>query len=72
MAGTPGHSGGKRAGAGRPPQTRTLRSGQQILVHEADTNGNYRAPGDMATVEVVSRTMLVLHLRESGKIIIGY
>lgn len=72
MPGTKKHSGGARPGAGRPPQSRTFKTGQQILIHEADANGNYTTPGNIAMVEVVSRTKIVLHLSDSGKIIIGY
>lgn len=71
MTGKPGRSGGKREGAGRPVQTRTLRTGEQLLYHEHDANNNPTAMPCIATVEVVSRTKMILHLDDS-KIILGY
>jgi hypothetical protein len=71
MAGTKGKSGGKREGAGRPVETRTLRTGQQLLYHEHDASDNPTAMPCMATVEVVSRTKIILHL-DNSKIILGY
>lgn len=71
MPGTKNHSGGARPGAGRPPQTRTLRSGQKLLIHETDTNGDFTI-GDLVTVQVVSRTKVYLMREDGSRIIIGY
>lgn len=72
MAGTPSHSGGKRPGAGRPIASRTLRTGQQLLMHEQNTDGTFYAMGELLTVEIVSRTKLILKREDGGQIILGY
>lgn len=71
MSGTKEHSGGKREGAGRPVISRTLRTGQRLLIHERDAAGN-PALGDMATVEIVSRTKIILRHDNGEETIIGY
>lgn len=72
MTGKPGRSGGSRPGAGRPVQTRTLRTGQQLLYHEETADGRPTAMPGMATVEIISRTKIVLHMDDGSQIILGY
>lgn len=72
MAGAPGRSGGKRPGAGRPVESRTLRTGQTLLLHERTADGGFTL-GEMVEVEIISRTKFVLHNRETGdQYILGY
>lgn len=72
MTGKPGRSGGSRPGAGRPVATRTLHTGMQLLYHETDNTGRPTVMPSMATVEIVSRTKIVLHMDNGNQIILGY
>jgi hypothetical protein len=71
MSGTPGRSGGKRPGAGPKVKTRTLRTGQQLLCHEM-TADNQPTMGDLVTVEIISRTKIVLRHDDGSAIVLGY
>jgi hypothetical protein len=71
MAGTPGRSGGKRPGAGRPVASRTLRTGQQILVHETTAEGGFTAL-EMVSVQIVSCTQIKLCYADGRCIVLGY
>jgi hypothetical protein len=72
MSGKPGRSGGRREGAGRPPKTRTLRTGTQLLYHYHAADGSIGEMPQMATVEVVSRTLIRLRLESGESISLGY
>jgi len=72
MTGKPGRSGGKREGAGRPVQTRTLRTGMQLLYHELTADNRPLDLGEMVTVEVVSRTKIILRRENGAQITLGY
>lgn len=72
MTGQPNRSGGKRPGAGRPVVTRTLRQGQCLLLSEQYPDGGFTI-SELVEVEIVSRTKIILHNRETGtKYVLGY
>jgi len=71
MAGTPGRSGGKRPGAGAPVRTRKLSTGQKLLYHETTADGGFTL-GGLVTVEVVSRTKIIIRHDDGSAIILGY
>lgn len=72
MPGTPGRSGGKRPGAGRPVESRTLHTGQRILYHEFTADDHPVDVGGMVTVEIISRTKLILRHENGTQFILGY
>lgn len=72
MAGTPGRSGGKRPGAGRPVATRTLRTGQRLLYNEFTADGQFVDTFGMVTVEVISRTKIILKHDNGTEFVLGY
>jgi hypothetical protein len=72
MAGTPGRSGGKRPGAGPKVKTRTLRTGQQLLCHEMTADNTPVGIGDLVTVEIVSRTKIILRHDDGSTTVLGY
>ena len=63
MPGTKGHSGGARPNSGPKLRSWRLRAGDQMLAQEiyAET-GKAASMTRLATVEVESRTILVIHL----------
>lgn len=72
MPGTKGHSGGSRPGAGQKPKTRTLRLGQQLLFHLHDADDRIMEMPQMAEVESMTRTQIVLRLENGQYIRLGY
>lgn len=67
MTGKPNCSGGKRAGAGPPIRKWTLRTGDTLATWEQVTGGA-QAPGRLATIEVVSRTVLIIRMDDGTEI----
>jgi hypothetical protein len=67
MAGKPGRSGGRRPGAGRPPQSWRLRNGDTCAAWETQ-DGKQVGIGRLATVLVVSRSVLVIRLDDGTEI----
>jgi len=41
-------------------------------MHEQNTDGTFYAMGELLTVEIVSRTKLILKREDGGQIILGY
>lgn len=72
MSGKPGRSGGKRPGVGPKVKTRTLRTGQQLLYHEYTADNMLAGMGDLVTVEIVSRTKIILRHADGSTITLGY
>ena len=69
MPGTKGRSGGSRPNAGRKPQSWRLRAGDQMLAQELYTaTGKAASLTRLATVEIESRTILVIHLDDGTDI----
>ena len=62
MSGAKGKSGGRREGAGRPPQSFTLRPSHGIIVWEHDEDGHPVGLSRGATVTEITRTTLTLSL----------
>jgi hypothetical protein len=59
MSGIKGKSGGARPGAGRPVATRTLRTGQELLLHEVTPDGLHML-SEMLTVTEMTHTQITL------------
>jgi len=72
MTGTPGRSGGKRPGAGRPVATRTLRTEQQLLYQEITADDRPVGIGALVTVEIISRTKIYLRHPDGSRSVLGY
>ena len=68
MTGKPGRSGGARSGSGRKPQSWHLRNDDQLLAQELDATGKPASMPRLATIEVESRTVLVIHLDDGTDI----
>lgn len=60
MAGKPGRSGGKRAGAGRPVESVTLRRSQKWLAHEFAADGRTIGLGRLVEAVEISRNRVLL------------
>ena len=67
MAGKPGRSGGARPGAGRPPQSWRLKDGDTCAAWEFQ-DGRQIGLGRLATVQIKSRTILVIRLDDGTEI----
>ena len=62
MTGKPGRSGGARSGSGRKPQSWRLCNNDEMLAQELDASCKPVKMPRLATIEVESRTVLVIHL----------
>lgn len=67
MAGKPGRSGGKRDGAGRKPESWRLHDGDVLAAWET-LDGHQVGLGRLATVQVVSRSVMVIRLDDGTEI----
>lgn len=62
MPGTKGRSGGARPNSGPKLQSWRLHTDDELLAQELDANGKPASMPRLATIEVESRTVLVIHL----------
>lgn len=62
MSGKTGRSGGRRPGAGRPPQSFTLRPKHALIIWERDEHGNPVGLSRGARITSITSTTLTLSL----------
>ena len=52
--------------------SRTIKRGGKLLSHETDASDNWQLPGEMVTVEEMTRTKIVIRHEDGSKTVYGY